>query len=143
MQMSVAERKYVNEVASLIDRNIIVITTDNKTYTGTLLGVNTENLSLVLGNAKDPEGKVIPKAVISGSMVAQILSVEKAFDLSGLAKRLERVFPRMVKLYEKEGFIWVMDRVKVTEQGVVEGSGPAAERVQKVHSQFMSEAKGE
>jgi small nuclear ribonucleoprotein (snRNP)-like protein len=143
MQMSVAERKYVNEVASLIDRNIIVITTDNKTYTGTLLGVNTENLSLVLGNAKDPEGKVIPKAVISGSMVAQILSVEKAFDLSGLAKRLERVFPRMVKLYEKEGFIWVMDRVKVTEQGVVEGSGPAAERVQKVHSQFISEAKGE
>ncbi len=141
--MSVAERRYVNEVASLVDRNIMVITTDNKTYTGTLLGVNTENLSLVLGNAKDPEGKVIPKIVISGSMVAQILSVEKAFDLSGLAERLERVFPRMVKLYEKEGFIWVMDRVKVTEQGVVEGSGPAAERVQKVHAQFISEAKGE
>jgi small nuclear ribonucleoprotein (snRNP)-like protein len=143
MQMSVAERRYINEVASLIDRNIMVITTDNKTYTGTLLGVNTENLSLVLGNAKDPEGKVIPKAVINGSMVAQILSVEKAFNLSGLAERLERVFPRMVKLYEKEGFIWVMDRVKVTEQGVVEGSGPAAERVQKVHLQFISEAKGE
>jgi hypothetical protein len=80
---------------------------------------------------------------MSGSIVAKILSVEKAFDLSGLAERLERVFPRMVKLYEKEGFIWVMDRVKVTEQGVVEGSGPAAERVQKVHSQFISEAKGE
>jgi len=143
MQMSVAERRYVNEVASLIERNIVVVTTDNKTYTGTLLGVNTENLSLVLGNAKDPEGKVIPKAVISGSIVAKILSVEKTFDLSGLAERLERVFPRMVKLYEKEGFIWVMDRVKVTEQGVVEGSGPAAERVQKVHSQFISEAKGE
>jgi small nuclear ribonucleoprotein (snRNP)-like protein len=143
MQMSVAERKYVNEIASLVDRNIMVITTDNKTYTGTLLGVNTENLSLVLGNAKDPEGIVIPKIVMSGSIVAKILSVEKAFDLSGLAERLERVFPRMVKLYEKEGFIWVMDRVKVTEQGVVEGSGPAAERVQKVHSQFISEAKGE
>jgi small nuclear ribonucleoprotein (snRNP)-like protein len=141
--MSVAERRYANEVASLVDRNVVVVTTDNKTYMGTLLGVNTENLSLVLGNAKDPEGKVIPKAVISGGMVAQILSVEKAFDLSGLAERLERVFPRMVKLYEKEGFIWVMDRVKVTEQGVVEGSGPAAERVQKVHAQFISEAKGE
>jgi len=141
--MSVAERRYVNEVASLVDRNIMVVTTDNKTYTGTLLGVNTENLGLVLGNAKDPEGKVIPKIVMSGSIVAKILSVEKAFDLSGLAERLERVFPRMVKLYEKEGFIWVMDRVKVTEQGVVEGSGPAAERVQKVHSQFISEAKGE
>jgi len=141
--LSVAERRYVNEVASLVDRNIMVVTTDNKTITGTLLGVNTESLSLILGNAKDPEGKVIPKMVVGGSMVAQILSVEKAFDLSGLAERLEHVFPRMVKLYEKEGFIWVMDRVKVTEQGVVEGSGPAAERVQKVHAQFISEAKGE
>jgi small nuclear ribonucleoprotein (snRNP)-like protein len=141
--MSVAERRYVNEVASLVDRNIMVITTDNKTYNGTLLGVNPQNLSLVLGNAKDPEGKVIPRVIISGGTVAQILSVEKAFDLGGLAERLERVFPRMVKLYEKEGFIWVMDRVKVTEQGVAEGSGPAAERVQKVYSQFISEAKGE
>jgi small nuclear ribonucleoprotein (snRNP)-like protein len=141
--MSVAERRYVNEVASLIDRNIMVITTSNKTYSGTLLGVNPENLSLVLGNAKDPEGKLIPRIVIGGGTVAQILSVEKAFDLGGLAERLERVFPRMVKLYEKEGFIWVMDRVKVTEQGVTEGSGPAAERVQKVYSQFISEAKGE
>jgi small nuclear ribonucleoprotein (snRNP)-like protein len=141
--MSVAERRFVNEVASLIDRNVTVITTDNKAYTGTLLGVNPESLSLVLGNVKDPEGKMIPRAVISGRTVAQILSVEKAFDLGGLAERLERVFPRMVKLYEKEGFIWVMDRVKVTEQGVVEGSGPAAERVQKVYSQFISEAKGE
>jgi len=141
--MSVAERRYANEVASLVDRNVMIVTTDGKTYSGTLLGVNTENLSLVLGNAKDPEGKVVPKAVISGGMVAQILSIEKAFNLSGLAERLEHVFPRMVKLYEKEGFIWVMDRVKVTEQGVVEGSGPAAERVQKVHAQFISEAKGE
>lgn len=141
--MSVAERRYVNEVASLIDRNIMVITTDNKMYTGTLLGVNTGDLSLVLGNVKDPEGKMIPKLVINGSTVAQILSVEKAFDLAGLAERLERVFPRMVKLYEKEGFIWVMDRVKVTEQGVTEGSGPAAERVQKVYSQFVSEMRGE
>jgi hypothetical protein len=48
----------------------------------------------------------------------------------------------MVKLYEDKGFIWVMDKVKVTEKGVVEGSGPAAERVEKVFVQFMGEAKG-
>ncbi len=143
MDMSVAERRYVNEVVSLVDRNIIVVTTDNKKYSGTLLGVNPENLSLVLGNVKDPEGNAIPKIVISGGLVAQILSIEKTFDLAGLAERLERVFPRMVKLYEKEGFIWIMDRVKVTEHGVIEGSGPAAERVQKVYTQFVSEAKGE
>jgi hypothetical protein len=48
----------------------------------------------------------------------------------------------MVKLYEDKGFIWVMEKVKVTEKGVVEGSGPAAERVQKVYEQFISEIKG-
>jgi len=47
----------------------------------------------------------------------------------------------MVKLYEDKGFIWVMDKVKVTASGVVEGSGPAAERVQKVFDQFIKEAR--
>jgi hypothetical protein len=35
-----------------------------------------------------------------------------------------------------------MDKVKVTEKGVVEGSGPAAERVQRVYDLFMGEVKG-
>jgi len=140
--MSMAQRRFSNEVSALMDRTVMVATVDNKMYTGTMIGINPDNLSLVLANAKDPEGRTIPRVVLSGSTVAHILSVEKAFDLKGLAERLERVFPRMVKLYEKEGFIWVMDRVKVTEAGVVEGSGPAAERVEKVHSQFIQEFKG-
>ena len=73
--------------------------------------------------------------------MAQILATEKPFDLKSLAGRLEKVFPTMVKLYEDQGFIWVMDKVKLTERGVVEGSGPAAERVQRVYEQFMSEVK--
>ena len=141
--MSMAQRRYNSEVSALIDLTVTVVTVDNKTYTGTLIGVNPSNLSLVLADAKDPKGRIIPKAVLSGGTVAQILSIEKAFDLKGLAERLERVFPRMVKLYEKEGFIWVMDRVKVTEEGVAEGSGPAAERVERVYSQFVREMKGE
>jgi len=140
--MSVAQRRFNSEVSTLIDRTVMVVTVDNKTYTGTLTGINPENLSLVLSDAKDPEGRMIPRAVLNGGTVAQILSIEKAFDLKGLAERLERVFPRLVKLYEKEGFIWVMDRVKVTEDGVVEGSGPAAERVERVYSQFIREMKG-
>ncbi|MEM2092187.1 MAG: Lsm family RNA-binding protein [Candidatus Bathyarchaeia archaeon] len=38
--------------------------------------------------------------------------------------------------------MWVMDRIKVTQNGVVEGTGPAAERVQKVYQQFVQEMKG-
>jgi len=141
--MSMAQRRFNSEVAALIDTTVTVVTTDNKTYTGTLIGVNPENLNLVIANAEDSKSRVFPKVVISGNTVAQIFSTQKAFDLRGLAERLERVFPRMVKLYEKEGFIWVMDRVKVTEKGVVEGSGPAAERVQRVYSQFLREMQGE
>jgi len=141
--MSMAQRRFNSEVAALIDTTVTVVTVDNKTYTGTLIGVNPENLNLVIANAQNSKSRVFPKIVISGNTVAQILSAQKAFDLKGLAERLERVFPRMVKLYEKEGFIWVMDRVKVTEKGVVEGSGPAAERVQRVYSQFLREMQGE
>ena len=137
--MSVAERRFISEVSALIDTVVTVITTDDKTYTGTLVGVNPENLNVIISDAKDSNSNFYPKVVINGSTIARILSTQKAFDLIGLAERLERVFPRMVKLYEKEGFIWVMDRVKVTEKGVVEGSGPAAERVQRIYTQFLRE----
>lgn len=139
--MSAAERRFITEVISLIDKVVEVVTVDGKTYTGTLVGIDPSSLSLCLSDAKDDRGRVIPKIVISGSRVAEIFSVEKPFDLKGLAERLERVFPRMVRLYEKEGFIWVMDRIKVTKDGVVEGSGPAAERVQRIYEQFVQETK--
>lgn len=141
--MSVAQRRFFTEITGLVDKTVIVLTTTGKTYNGTLLGVNPDTLSLVLAEAKDEGGKVLHRVFLNGNVVAQILSVEKPFDLKALADRLEKVFPTMVKLYEDKGFIWVMDKVKVTEKGVVEGSGPAAERVQKVYEQFLSEIKGQ
>jgi small nuclear ribonucleoprotein (snRNP)-like protein len=125
-----------------VDKSVIVSTTTGKTYSGTLTGINPDTLSLVLSEVKDEEGKILHRVFLNGNVVAQILSVEKPFDLKALADRLEKVFPTMVKLYEDKGFIWVMDKVKLTEKGVVEGSGPAAERVQKVYEQFISEIKG-
>jgi small nuclear ribonucleoprotein (snRNP)-like protein len=140
--LSVAQRKFFTEVTALVDKSVIVSTTTEKTYSGTLIGINPDTLSLCLAEAKDQEGKVLHRVFLNGNVVAQILSVEKPFDIKALADRLEKVFPTMVKLYEDKGFIWVMDKVKVSEKGVVEGSGPAAERVQKVYDQFISEAKG-
>jgi small nuclear ribonucleoprotein (snRNP)-like protein len=124
-----------------VDKNVIVSTTTEKTFSGTLIGIDPDTLSLCLADAKDQEGKALHRVFLNGSIVAQILSVEKPFNVKALADRLEKVFPTMVKLYEDKGFIWVMDKVKVTEKGVIEGSGPAAERVQKVYDQFVSEIK--
>jgi small nuclear ribonucleoprotein (snRNP)-like protein len=140
--LSVAQRKYFSEITALADKNVVVITAAGKKLSGILLGINPDTMSLCLAEAKDEEGKVLHRVFLNGNNVTQILSVEKPFDLKALADRVEKVFPTMVKLYEDKGFIWVMDKVKVTEKGVVEGSGPAAERVEKVFVQFMGEAKG-
>ena len=139
--MSVAQRKLSTEIAALLDKPVTVNTTTGKKYVGTLVGINPDSLSLCVAEAKDETGIVYRRIFLNGNVVAQISSTEKPFDLKALATRLEKVFPTMVKLYEEQGFIWVMDKVKLTERGVVEGSGPAAERVQKVYDLFMSEAK--
>jgi len=139
--LSVAQRKFFTEVAALAEKTVFVTTYTGKTFTGTLIGINPDNLSLVMAEAKDETGKVSHRIFLNGNAVAQIASTEKPFDLKALANRLEKVFPTMVKLYEDKGFIWVMEKVKLTERGVAEGSGPAAERVQRVYEQFISEAK--
>ncbi len=137
--MSVAQRKFFGEVAGLLDKTVTVTTTNGKEYTGTLKGINPETLSLCLAEAKDKKGRTMHRAFLNGTVIAQIFAVEKPFDLKALAERLEKVFPRLVRLYEDKGIIWVMDKIKVTENGIAEGKGPAAERVQKVYDQFLSE----
>jgi small nuclear ribonucleoprotein (snRNP)-like protein len=139
--MSVSQRKYFTEVAALADKIVSVTTTNGKTFTGALIGINPDNLSLCLADSKDESGKTAHRVFLNGNIVAQIESAERPFDLKALANRLEKVFPTMVKLYEDKGFIWVMEKVKLTDRGVVEGSGPAAERVQRVYEQFISEVK--
>jgi len=137
----VAQRKFFGEVSALLDKSVVVATVDGKSYSGTLIGINPDTLSLCLADARDEKGRTIHRVFLNGSVVAQIFAVERPFDLKALAERLEKVFPTLVRLYEDKGFIWVMDKIKVTENGVVEGTGPAAERVQKVYDQFLSEIK--
>jgi small nuclear ribonucleoprotein (snRNP)-like protein len=139
--VSVAQRKYFTEIAALTEKIVSVTTVNGKKFTGTLIGINPDNLCLALADAKEENGETVNRLFLNGSTVIQIFTAEKSFDLKALAQRLEKVFPRMVKLYEDNGFIWVMDKVKLTERGIAEGSGPAAERVQKVYEQFIKETK--
>ena len=138
--MSVAKRKFLGEIGTLVDRIVMVITVNDKKYTGTLSGIDPESLTLSLSDAKDEKGTQTHKIFLNGSTVAQIFTIEKPFDLKALSERLEKVFPTMIKLYEDKGFIWVMEKIKVTEKGVVEGSGPIAERAQRVYDLFAKEA---
>lgn len=136
---SVAERRFLEEISSLLNKPVRVLTSAGKTYTGILSGVDCKSLSLCLSDVKDPLGKKIFKLIIPGNMLEELEGVEKPFDLRTLAERLERLFPRMVKLYEDAGVIVVMDKIRVSERGIVEGSGPAAERVKRVYDEFIKE----
>ena len=138
--MSVSKRKFFGEIGALVDRTVMVITVNDKKYSGTLSGIDPETMSLSLSEAKDEKGTTTHKVFLNGSIIAQIFTIEKPFDLKALSTRLEKVFPTMIKLYEDEGFIWVMEKIKVTEKGVVEGSGPIAERAQRVYDLFSKEA---
>ncbi len=138
--MSVAKRKFVGEIGMLLDKTVMVITVNGKKYTGTLSGIDPDTLSLSLSDAKDDKGATTHKVFLNGNTLSQILTTEKPFDLKALSERLEKVFPTMVRLYEDQGFIWVMEKIKVTEKGVVEGSGPIADRVNRVYDLFTKEA---
>jgi len=134
---AVADRRFMEEIAGLLQKGVTVSTSNGKNYTGILSGVDSHSLNVCLSAAKDETGKVYHKLFLSGSSVTQIFSSEKPFDLQALADRLDRVFPRMVKVSEGAGIIVVMDRIRVSEKGILEGSGPAAERVQKVYEEFI------
>lgn len=136
---SIAERKFREELASLLQKVVLVHTSEGKKYTGVLSGIDTETMSMCLTNAKDDSENAMDKLFINGNRVFQVYTVEKGFDLRSLAERLERVFPRMIKLIEEAGVIVVMDKIRVTEKGIIEGRGPAAERVQKIYEEFVKE----
>jgi small nuclear ribonucleoprotein (snRNP)-like protein len=132
-------RMFNDELSKIMRKTVTVILVDGKTFVGTLDGCSPETLSVCIINAKDEKGKLLPKIFLNGNVVAQMIATEKPFDLKGLADRLERVFPRMIKTYDDIGVIVVMDKIRVDASGLLEGTGPAAERVKKVYDEFMKE----
>jgi small nuclear ribonucleoprotein (snRNP)-like protein len=138
---SLIERKFMEELSFLSQREVKITTTTGKTYTGCLTGIDPKTLNLCLANVKNEQGKEIDKMFLTGHSIAQIEGLTKPFDLQGLANRLERVFPRMVKIHEDINIIVVMDKIRVSENGIIDGTGPAAERVEKVYDEFIKAQK--
>jgi len=134
---SLPDRRFMEEITGLLQKVVTISLSNGKSYTGILAGVDSRSLNVCLTDVKDESGRIVHKLFINGSNVVQLFSSEKPFDLQALADRLERVFPRMVKVSEGAGIITVMDRIRVSEKGVLEGSGPTAERVQKVYDEFV------
>jgi small nuclear ribonucleoprotein (snRNP)-like protein len=130
-------RKFYEEILQFVGKKVSIETSYDKNYSGTLSAID-EKLDIVLENV---EGQGILRIIINGSFVKEIKLLEKPFDLKGLADRISRVFPGLVKIRDDVKAIIVMDKIKVTEYGIEEGSGLAADRVKSVYEEFMREFK--
>lgn len=137
--MALPSKRFTDEFAALIDKVVRVSTVQGIKLEGKLLAYNPSDYSVWLADAKDESGNVFPKVFLSGGNILMLEAMEAGIDMQKLAERLNRVFPSMVKYIKEADVILVMDRIRVTKNGVVEGSGPAAERVQKVFEEFMKE----
>ena len=134
---AVVTRKFGEEALQFLGKKVSVETSDHKVYNATLAGIN-EKLDVVLDNV---EGQGIMKVIVNGSFVREIRLMEKPFDFKALAERLSRVFLGLVKIREDVGAIIVMDKIKVTQSGIEEGAGLAADRVRSIYDEFVKETK--
>ena len=137
---AVASRRFFDELGLLIDKPVRVEDGAGNTYDGVLLAFDGGSLSVVLGDVAGEQGTKIHRIFIYGSTITKISASERPFNLQGLADRIERVFPNMTRIFHDAGVIVVMDKIRVNESGLIEGSGPAADRVRDIYQRFVSEA---
>ncbi len=138
---SIARRKFFEELSGLMDKKVTVATSIDKMYSGMLRGYHPDTLSICLTEAEE-NGTSTHSVFINGNIITSIYATEEPFNLEALRDRLEKVFPRMVRLFGEAGIIVVMDKIRVSEEGLLEGSGPAAERVRRVYEEFIKEQGG-
>ena len=137
MSSVIVGKRFTDEFTSLLDRIVRIVTTHG-TYEGRLIAYNTNDYSLWLADVKNDKGELIPKIFLNGNGIMRIEILERGPDISKLVERLNRLFPNLVTYYPESDTIVVMDRIRITRDGVI-GEGPAAEKVRKVYEEFIKE----
>ncbi len=137
--MSVIFRKFGEELNAFLGRHVVVVTSEGKEYSGQLMGVD-EKLNIVLDKVVGA-GPNVFKLAMNGESVREIRLTDKPFDFRALGERLNRVFPGLVSVREDIGAIIVMEKIKVTDKGIVEGTGLAADKVKAIFDDYMREKK--
>ncbi|MEM2941062.1 MAG: Lsm family RNA-binding protein [Thermoproteota archaeon] len=130
---------FTTEVNRLIGKKVTVFTQSGEEFSGILASLDIDTFSVILNDVELKDGKKIPKMILNGSNVKRMELRKAVVDLRRLAERIERVFPKMVQYNDEAGVIIVMNRIRVTENGVIEGSGLAAEKVSEIYNEFIKE----
>jgi small nuclear ribonucleoprotein (snRNP)-like protein len=135
---AIISRRFGEEVLAFLDKKVSVESSEGRIYKGKLVAID-EKLDIILENIES--GDNVSRIILNGSFVKEIKLLEKSLDLHALASRLNKVFPGLVKVRDDIATIVVMDKIKITERGLVEGSGLAAERVKAIYDEFVKETR--
>ena len=136
---AVTGRKFFEELGQLVGKPVVVEDSQGNTYEGNLLGYDSQSMSIALGEVKGTKGTKYHRLILTGNVIAKIMTTDTPFNLTGLKERLERVFPSMVQYVPEVGVLIVMSKIRLNETGVIEGTGPAASRVQDIYNRFIQE----
>ncbi len=136
---AVTGRKFFEELGQLVGKPVVVEDSQGNTYEGNLLGYDSQSMSIALGEVKGTKGTKYHRLILTGNVIAKIMATDTPFNLTGLKERLERVFPSMVQYVPEAGILIVMSKIRLNETGVIEGTGPAASRVQDIYNRFIQE----
>jgi small nuclear ribonucleoprotein (snRNP)-like protein len=134
---------FTTEVNRLLGKKVVVITQNEEEFSGILASLDIDTFSVILNDVELKDGSKLSKMILNGRNVKRIVLKKAIVDLRKLTERIERVFPKMVQYNEEAGVIIVMNRIRVTENGVVEGSGLAAEKVNEIYKEFVKEVSEE
>ncbi len=136
---AIASKQFSDELSVLTGKKVKVALSSGVWFEGRVAAYNPSDYSIWLTEAKDKDGNIFDKVFISGRGIDYILVLEAGPDLSKLAERINRVFPNMVRYVKEADVVLVMDRIRVTKDGVVEGTGPAADRIKKIYEEWLRE----
>ncbi|ARM75887.1 Lsm family RNA-binding protein [Acidianus manzaensis] len=139
-------RKAVYDINSLLDKNIIVKLTNNKTYIGQLVSFDLAPFLITLANAKDNENKMFYKVIINGNLVSEIIvQSEPIFnpkEFADIVQKSLNLRQADIKVYDEAGVVVILDKIKVSENGV-EGSGALAQRIYDLFNEYIEKRKKE
>ncbi len=133
-------RAFATELNTFVQKNIVVKLRDGGIIMGRLIGLNSENFSLILGEALSA-GKKHHRIFIAGDTVAEMTLGQAPFNMNKLREELEKIFKKSgVRYFDDTRTLVVMDRYRVTEEEV-EGEGPVADRIRRIWQSFVDEYK--
>ena len=127
------------EINSMLNRFVKVeLDSSEKFYIGELTGYEINSGTISLKDVSDEKKMKFTKIILRGSTWSTIFQQEPPFPMEDLSEQIGKIFPSgQVRYQSDSNTISILNgKIIVTENGV-QGSGPTAERVNRVFDEFM------